>query len=104
MTSLSILKNIPCTLVTGFSGSGKTTVINQLLSSKPADEHWALLINEFGKIGIDGALLNSAVNKDKPQNNIAISEVSGGCIYCTSQLPLQIALTRLSTDHRRNAL
>ena len=94
-----ILQNIPCTLVTGFLGSGKTTLINQLIASKPTDERWALLINEFGRIGIDGALLASSQATDSAKNDIAIREVNGGCICCTSQLPLQIALSRLLSDH-----
>jgi len=105
-----IFQNIPCTLVTGFLGAGKTTVINQLLATKPDDERWALLINEFGRIGIDGALLASSQDNDLEQKNIAIREVSGGCICCTSQLPLQIAISRLqlilqlSASHWQTAL
>jgi len=99
-----IFQNIPCTLVTGFLGAGKTTVINQLLASKPDDEHWALLINEFGRIGIDGALLASSQDNDLEQKNIAIREVSGGCICCTSQLPLQIAISRLLSEHHPQRL
>lgn len=104
MSKLSILQNIPCTLVTGFLGSGKTTVINQLLNFKPINERWALLINEFGRIGIDGALLANAQSQDKAKSNIAISEVSGGCICCTSQLPLQVALSRLLTEQHPQRL
>ncbi|MEK6199288.1 MAG: GTP-binding protein [Psychrobacter sp.] len=104
MTSSAIIQNIPCTLVTGFLGAGKTTVINQLLATKPADVRWALLINEFGRIGIDGALLQGRQNDVEKQNTIAIREVSGGCICCTSQLPLQIALTRLLSEHRPQRL
>ncbi|MGM8937200.1 CobW family GTP-binding protein [Psychrobacter glaciei] len=104
LTKSTMIQNIPCTLVTGFLGAGKTTVINQLLSSKPADERWALLINEFGRIGIDGALLASAQDDNPDAGNIAIREVSGGCICCTSQLPLQIAITRLLSDHRPQRL
>ncbi|MGP4862879.1 CobW family GTP-binding protein [Psychrobacter sp. T6-5] len=99
-----IFQNIPCTLVTGFLGAGKTTVINQLLATKPNDERWALLINEFGRIGIDGALLASSQDNDFEQQNIAIREVSGGCICCTSQLPLQIAISRLLSDHHPQRL
>jgi len=90
--------------VTGFLGSGKTTVINQLLSNKPTNERWALLINEFGRIGIDGALLASSQTAGDTHNNIAIREVSGGCICCTSQLPLQIAISRLLSEHRPQRL
>ena len=106
MTISSIIQNIPCTLVTGFLGAGKTSVINQLLTTKPVDARWALLINEFGRIGIDGALLanaNHEPNYHEP-STIAISEVSGGCICCTSQLPLQIALSRLLSEHRPQRL
>lgn len=99
-----IFQNIPCTLVTGFLGAGKTTVINQLLATKPDDERWALLINEFGRIGIDGALLASSQDSTLEQKNIAIREVSGGCICCTSQLPLQIAISRLLSDHHPQRL
>ncbi|MDH4903775.1 cobalamin biosynthesis protein P47K [Psychrobacter pocilloporae] len=100
-----IFQNIPCTLVTGFLGAGKTTVINQLLATKSNDERWALLINEFGRIGIDGALLASSQdNNDLEQQNIAMREVSGGCICCTSQLPLQIAISRLLNDHHPRRL
>lgn len=100
MTTLPILQNIPCTLVTGFLGAGKTSVINQLLAIKAADQRWALLINEFGRIGIDGALVKNSVSSAQ----IAISEVSGGCICCSSQLPLQIALSRLLSEHRPQRL
>ena len=99
-----IFQNIPCTLVTGFLGAGKTTVINQLLATKPDDERWALLINEFGRIGIDGALLASSQDNDLEQKNISIREVSGGCICCTSQLPLQIAISRLLSEHHPQRL
>ncbi|WP_394124607.1 CobW family GTP-binding protein [Psychrobacter nivimaris] len=99
-----IFQNIPCTLVTGFLGAGKTTVINQLLATKPDDERWALLINEFGRIGIDGALLASSQDNELEQKNIAIREVSGGCICCTSQLPLQIAISRLLSEHHPQRL
>ena len=98
-----MLQNIPCTLVTGFLGSGKTTLINQLIATKPIGERWALLINEFGRIGIDGALLASSQDSHTT-HDIAIREVSGGCICCTSQLPLQIALSRLLSDHHPKRL
>ena len=90
--------------MTGFLGSGKTTLINQLIATKPIGERWALLINEFGRIGIDSALLSNSQTNDSVKNDIAIREVSGGCICCTSQLPLQIALSRLLSDHQPKRL
>ena len=84
-------KAIPTNLITGFLGSGKTTAILELLKSKPLGSRWAILVNEFGDVGIDGAFLE--------QNEIAegtfIKEVPGGCICCAAGLPLQMALNLL---------
>lgn len=74
-------------LITGFLGVGKTTAILDLLAHKPASEKWAVLVNEFGQVGIDGATLSA--------NGVAVREVPGGCICCTAQLPLKVALTKL---------
>jgi G3E family GTPase len=50
---------IPVYLISGFLGAGKTTFILQLLGTKPVNEKWAIVINEFGKISIDGQTLQS---------------------------------------------
>ncbi|VTP64920.1 Uncharacterized GTP-binding protein YjiA [Serratia rubidaea] len=65
-------------LITGFLGSGKTTTIRHLLANKPENERWAVLVNEFGEIGIDGALLadSGAVLKEIPA---AACAASTGC-------------------------
>lgn len=86
----------PTTLVIGFLGAGKTTLINRLLRQKQ-QANWAILVNEFGKIGIDGKLFDG-------DDTVAIKEVSGGCICCTSQLPLHIALAQLLATHRPDHL
>jgi len=80
---------IPTNIIGGFLGSGKTTVIRHLLEHKPEHERWAILINEFGEIGIDAALLET------PAKNIFIKEVTGGCMCCTAGLSMQIALNML---------
>ena len=54
---MSASRPIPTNLISGFLGAGKTTAILHLLRQKPADERWAVLVNEFGEIGIDGAIL-----------------------------------------------
>jgi len=84
------------TLVTGFLGSGKTTAILHLLAHKPATERWAVLVNEFGEIGIDGALLaeNGAVLKESP----------GGCMCCVNGLSMQVGLNMLLQRHRPDRL
>ncbi len=84
-------KAIPTNLITGFLGSGKTTAILQLLKSRPAGSHWAVLVNEFGDVGIDGALLE----QNQIEDGAFIKEVPGGCICCAAGLPLQMALNLL---------
>tara|TARA_R110001592_G_scaffold179781_1_gene421681 strand:+ start:65 stop:1096 length:1032 start_codon:yes stop_codon:yes gene_type:complete len=86
------LNSIPCNIITGFLGVGKTTTILNLLKQKPAHEKWAVLVNEFGEIGLDGALLSTA---QKDDNKVFIKEVPGGCMCCASGLPMQIALNML---------
>lgn len=85
---MKLIKQTPTTLITGFLGAGKTTLINTLLTHKPSAQKWALLINEFGKIGVDTALIQQ-------QDGVVIKEVSGGCICCSSQLLMQVAVVRL---------
>ncbi|MEH6365281.1 MAG: GTP-binding protein, partial [Pseudomonas marincola] len=53
-----MLKNIPTHLIAGPLGAGKTSLIDHLLAQRPAHERWAILINEFGMIGLDAALLS----------------------------------------------
>ncbi|THD29451.1 GTP-binding protein [Pantoea sp. R102] len=74
-------------LITGFLGSGKTTTLLHLLAHKPAKEKWAILVNEFGEIGIDGALL--------ADRGATLKEIPGGCMCCVNGLPLQVGLNML---------
>ena len=94
------LKQIPTNIITGFLGAGKTTAIRHLLAHKPPQQRWALLINEFGEVGIDAALLNQSGET----NNIFVREVPGGCLCCTNQLNLQIALNLLLSRARPQRL
>lgn len=93
------IENIPTNIITGALGAGKTTLIQALLAQKPANERWAVLVNEFGEIGIDGAIL-----ADSQSNNVFIKEVPGGCMCCTSGLPMQIALNMLLARARPHRL
>lgn len=74
-------------LITGFLGSGKTTTLRHLLSQKPSHENWAILVNEFGEVGIDGALLAG--------QGAELKEIPGGCMCCVNGLPMQIGLNML---------
>ncbi len=77
-------------VLTGFLGAGKTTVLAGLLAQKPPQERWGLLINEFGRIGIDPAVLAAT--------NVVVKSVPGGCLCCAQQLSLQIALGQLAAE------
>ncbi|MBM3104790.1 GTP-binding protein [Pseudomonas sp. V1] len=84
-----MLQNIPTHVIAGPLGAGKTTLIRHLLGQRPANERWAVLINEFGQIGLDAALLST---DDK---GIAMGEVAGGCLCCVNGAPFQVGLGRL---------
>jgi len=83
---------VPTNIITGFLGVGKTSTILHLMQSKPDNERWAVLVNEFGEIGIDGSLFEG---RHKQDNTVFIREVPGGCMCCASGLPMQIALNQL---------
>lgn len=83
---------IPTNVITGFLGVGKTSAILHLLKHKPASENWAVLINEFGEIGVDGSLVQG---QNSEQQGVYIREVPGGCMCCTAGLPMQVALNEL---------
>jgi cobalamin biosynthesis protein CobW len=75
---------IPVTVITGFLGSGKTTLIRHLLQNNQGKKI-AVLVNEFGELGIDGELLKSCgyCPEDEVNNNIV--ELTNGCLCCTVQ-------------------
>ena len=74
------LLKTPVTIITGFLGSGKTTLISHLIN-KFQDGKLAIIVNEFGDIGIDGEILKSCSIPNCPEENII--ELSNGCICCT---------------------
>lgn len=90
--SEELISNVPTNIITGFLGVGKTSAILNLLKHKPDQERWAVLVNEFGEIGIDGSLFEGQLTEEQ---GVFISEVPGGCMCCTAGLPMQIALNLL---------
>ncbi len=77
---MSRLEKIPATIVTGFLGAGKTTLIRHLLENARG-RRIALVINEFGDIGVDGDILKSCGVESCSEENII--ELANGCICCT---------------------
>lgn len=84
-------------IISGFLGAGKTTLLQHLLQQKPEGETWAILMNEFGQIGIDQQLLPQ-------QSGYEVKELLGGCLCCAGQLPMQIALSRLIQEKQPDRL
>lgn len=91
-----MIENIPTTILMGFLGVGKTSAILNLLEQKPEQEKWAVLVNEFGKVGIDGAIYASM--------GIQVKEIVGGCMCCTAGVPLQVAVNNLLKEFRPDRL
>lgn len=77
---MSDLSKTPVTIVTGFLGAGKTTLISHLIRNA-GGRRLAVVVNEFGTVGVDGEILKSCAIPDCPAENIV--ELSNGCICCT---------------------
>ncbi|HBS84110.1 CobW family GTP-binding protein [Halomonas sp. 3D7M] len=79
---------VPVHIITGFLGSGKTTLIHSLIEQKPVDEKWAILVNEFGQIGIDQAMFEQ-------RDDVVVKGLPGGCLCCQLAFVLQAVLVNL---------
>ena len=90
------IQAVPTHIITGFLGAGKTTLLKAWLATKPDNEVWAVLMNEFGQIGLDQTWIE--------EQGIAVKEVLGGCLCSTSNLPMQITLARLLSEYKPDRL
>ncbi len=86
---------IPVTVVTGFLGSGKTTLLQRFLAS-PEGQGTAVIINEFGAVGIDDALV-----RDSAEETVLLGN---GCVCCITRTDLQAALRRLVFDREHGTV
>jgi len=77
---MSDLAKLPVTVITGFLGSGKTTLVRHLMQN-PGGKRLAVIVNEFGDVGVDGEILKSCAIPECPAENIM--ELANGCICCT---------------------
>jgi G3E family GTPase len=78
---------IPITVVTGFLGAGKTSLVNRLVAARSGAERVGVVVNEVGEVGLDGELLGDATDD--------VVEIADGCVCCTSQGELLESITRL---------
>ena len=97
MKLIPAIKAVPTHIISGFLGAGKTTLLKYLLTQKPEHEVWAVLMNEFGQIGVDQHMLTQTEGYE-------VKELLGGCLCCSSQLPMQIALSRLISETQPDRL
>jgi len=86
---------IPVSVVTGFLGAGKTTLLRRFLAS-PQGAGTAVIVNEFGAVGIDDALVRGSADETVLLGN--------GCICCITRSDLQLALRRLVFDRERGSV
>ena len=78
------MHKIPVTVISGFLGAGKTTLVRHLLQNNQG-KRIAVLVNEFGEVGIDGDLLRSCQVCDESSPDSNIVELTNGCLCCTVQ-------------------
>lgn len=81
-------ERISTNVIVGFLGSGKTSAISKLIDQRPAGEKWSILINEFGVVSIDHALVDSS------PEGVAVGELGGGCACCTLAFVFQPMLAQ----------
>jgi G3E family GTPase len=86
---------LPVTIVTGFLGAGKTTLVQRFLKT-PEGAGTALIVNEFGSEGIDDALLRESTDE--------VTLLGNGCLCCNTRTDLQIALRKLVADRDRHKI
>jgi G3E family GTPase len=86
---------LPVTVVTGFLGAGKTTLVKRFLAS-PEGAGTAVIVNEFGAVGIDDALLRESADE--------VSLLGNGCVCCVTRSDLQVALRNLVADRERGEI
>src|SRR6202167_2399418 len=86
---------IPVTVITGFLGAGKTTLLRRFLAS-PEGQGAAVIVNEFGAVGIDDALVRDSADETVLLGN--------GCVCCITRTDLQAALRRLGFDREHGAV
>lgn len=89
---MSTLAKVPCTIVTGFLGAGKTTLVRHVLENADG-RRLAVIVNEFGDVGIDGEILKGCGVESCPED--AIVELANGCLCCTVADDFVPALTSL---------
>ncbi|MCI0703850.1 MAG: GTP-binding protein [Planctomycetia bacterium] len=93
------MHSVPTNLITGFLGVGKTTAVIDLLKRKAPGSRWAVLVNEYGSVTIDGAMIEGS-----GPEGVTVKEVGGGCVCCAAAPFLPVAIHFLLLDARPERL
>lgn len=91
-TQFPIVNTIPVHVIAGFLGAGKSTLMNHCLHSLPDDRKVAIVVNDFGEVAIDAALID--------RGDYAMKTLSSGCVCCTLAGPLTESLVALADDQQ----
>lgn len=89
---MSAIKKAKVHLFSGFLGTGKTTALRHLMAQKDPAEKWVIIVNEFGEIGIDGAVLSD--------NGIPVAEIAGGCLCCVAGTQMGNTINRMISGNK----
>jgi G3E family GTPase len=90
------MKKTRVNVLTGFLGVGKTTALRHMIAHRPAHEKWAIIVNEFGEIGIDGAVLDNG--------ELPVAEIAGGCLCCVAGPQMTVTVANLVRRERPDRL
>ena len=93
------MSTIPVNIISGFLGSGKTTSIIRLLGQRTANDKWAIIINEFGKVSIDAQTLSHS-----GLNSSDLFDISGGCICCSVKIYFREDLEKIVASGKYNRI